>query len=64
MGAGVLPEDWDEMTEPEKRSAYLYLFRVADAGLTDFVYAHGSDFDEAAWPGMASLRAVLILAER
>jgi hypothetical protein len=32
---------------------------AAEAALTDFIYEHGSDFDEAAWPGFVALRAAL-----
>ena len=36
-------------------AAFDELQEIADAALTDFVYAHGSDFDRAEWPGMAAL---------
>ncbi len=40
------------MTEPTLREA-------AEAAMTDFVFANGSDFNEAEWPGFAALRAAL-----
>ena len=35
------------------------LREAGEAALTDFIYEHGSDFDEGMWPGMAALRAAL-----